>query len=133
MSETSTAEEICAYGRSLFERGLTFGSSGNISIRTGDGFLTTPTGVALDKLDPARLARGFRAKIRPKKHSCTLPCMPSGARPGPLAGTLIHLSGYGLGMSVQGALIAAAVTLYVAIAIGTARDTKSHAHGAGSV
>lgn len=50
-------EGICRLGRSLFERGLTFGSSGNISVRIDDGWLMTPTNVALDRLDPARLAR----------------------------------------------------------------------------
>ena len=57
MNNADIAEEICAYGRSLFERGLTFGSTGNISVRTADGFLMTPTGVALDRLEPGRLAR----------------------------------------------------------------------------
>ena len=46
-----------------------------------------------------------------------------------LAGTLIHLSGYGLGMAVQSALIAAAVVLYVPIAMGAARTRKSSAPG----
>ena len=34
MSETKLREEICRLGRSLFERGLTPGSSGNISVRS---------------------------------------------------------------------------------------------------
>ena len=42
---------------SLFERGLTFGSAGNISVRLDDGWLMTPTNVSLGRLDPARLAR----------------------------------------------------------------------------
>jgi len=33
MDETKLREEICRLGRSLFERGLTPGSSGNISVR----------------------------------------------------------------------------------------------------
>lgn len=48
-------EAICRLGQSFFRRGLTFGSSGNISLRVDGGFLMTPTGVALDALDPARL------------------------------------------------------------------------------
>ncbi len=43
--------------RSLFERGLTFGASGNISVRLDDGWLMTPTGVSMGDLDPARLSR----------------------------------------------------------------------------
>ncbi|MEQ8355785.1 MAG: aldolase [Kiloniellaceae bacterium] len=56
--ESRLREEICGYGRSLFQRGLTFGSSGNISaVLPGGGWLMTPTNVSLDRLDPARLAR----------------------------------------------------------------------------
>ena len=57
MSESRLRERICAVGRSLFGRGLTFGTTGNISVRLEDGFLTTPTNVSLGELDPARLAR----------------------------------------------------------------------------
>jgi len=57
MNETALREAIVRYGQSLFERGLTFGSSGNISARVADGWLMTPTNVALDRLDPARLAK----------------------------------------------------------------------------
>lgn len=50
-------ELICRFGRSLFERGLTAGSSGNISARLPDGgWLSTPTNVSLGFLDPARLS-----------------------------------------------------------------------------
>lgn len=56
--EARLREAICRIGRSLFERGLTFGSSGNLSVRLPDGgFLATPTNVALGDLDPGRLAR----------------------------------------------------------------------------
>ncbi len=56
--ETALRERICAIGHSLFLRGLTAGSSGNISARMADGgWLMTPTNVALGALDPARLAR----------------------------------------------------------------------------
>jgi ribulose-5-phosphate 4-epimerase/fuculose-1-phosphate aldolase len=58
MTETRLREQICLYGRSLFERGLTPGSSGNISVRLGDGgWLVTPTNASLGFLDPARLSR----------------------------------------------------------------------------
>ena len=58
MSETKLREQICLFSRSLFERGLTHGSSGNISIRLEDGgLLTTPTDSSLGFLDPARLTR----------------------------------------------------------------------------
>ena len=58
MTETRTREEICRLGRSLFERGLTPGSSGNISVRMDDGgWLVTPTNASLGSLDPARMSR----------------------------------------------------------------------------
>jgi 3-dehydro-4-phosphotetronate decarboxylase len=58
MSETRIREEICRLGRSLFERGLTPGSSGNISVKLDDGgWLVTPTNASLGFLDPSRLSR----------------------------------------------------------------------------
>lgn len=56
--ETRLRDEICRVGASLFDRGLTAGSSGNISVRLEDGgWLMTPTNVSLGALDPARLSR----------------------------------------------------------------------------
>ncbi|WP_457939777.1 3-oxo-tetronate 4-phosphate decarboxylase [Mesorhizobium sp. 10J20-29] len=65
MSEESRQREaICLFARSMFDRGLTHGSSGNISVRLSDGsVLMTPTGSSLGRLDPARLSKldaGFR-------------------------------------------------------------------------
>jgi ribulose-5-phosphate 4-epimerase/fuculose-1-phosphate aldolase len=58
MYESKLREDICRFGRSLFERGLTPGSSGNISLRLDDGgWLVTPTNASLGFLDPARLSR----------------------------------------------------------------------------
>ena len=58
MSEARLREDICRFGRSLFDRGLTPGSSGNISIRLSDGnWLVTPTNASLGFLDPARISR----------------------------------------------------------------------------
>ena len=57
LSEAGLREAICRLGGSLFSRGLTFGSSGNISVRLEDGWLMTPTNVSLGRLDPARLAK----------------------------------------------------------------------------
>lgn len=50
-------DKICATGASLFNRGLTHGSTGNISVRLDDGgWLMTPTGSSLGALDPDRLS-----------------------------------------------------------------------------
>lgn len=56
--ETRARDEICRVGASLFDRGLTVGSSGNISVRLDDGgWLMTPTNASMGALDPARLSR----------------------------------------------------------------------------
>lgn len=55
--EARLREDIARHGRSMFERGLTFGSSGNISARVDDGWLMTPTNVSLGRLDPAHIAK----------------------------------------------------------------------------
>jgi 3-dehydro-4-phosphotetronate decarboxylase len=57
MSQESDREAICAIGASIFARGLTAGSSGNISLRCGEGWLMTPTGSSLGRLEPARLSQ----------------------------------------------------------------------------
>lgn len=57
MIESRAREAICRLGDSMFRRGLTFGSSGNISVRLEDGrWLMTPTNVSMGDLDPARLS-----------------------------------------------------------------------------
>lgn len=55
--EARLRESICLVAKSMFDRGLTGGSSGNISARLSDGrLLVTPTGSSFGNLDPARLA-----------------------------------------------------------------------------
>lgn len=57
-SETRLRELICLLAKSMFDRGLTGGSTGNISARTEDGgLLVSPTGTSFGRLDPARLSR----------------------------------------------------------------------------
>jgi ribulose-5-phosphate 4-epimerase/fuculose-1-phosphate aldolase len=56
-AETVARDEIAEVGKSLFERGLTFGSTGNISVRLeSGGWLMTPTNASMGALDPARLS-----------------------------------------------------------------------------
>ena len=58
MDESTLREQICRFARSLFERGLTPGSSGNLSVRLDDGgWLVTPTESSMGFLDPARLSK----------------------------------------------------------------------------
>jgi ribulose-5-phosphate 4-epimerase/fuculose-1-phosphate aldolase len=56
-AEAKLREEIARLGRSIYERGLTHGSTGNISAKLDDGWLLTPTGSYLGRLDPARLSK----------------------------------------------------------------------------
>jgi len=58
MSENALRQDICTLAKSMFDRGLTGGSTGNISARTDDGgLLVSPTGTSFGRLDPARLSR----------------------------------------------------------------------------
>jgi ribulose-5-phosphate 4-epimerase/fuculose-1-phosphate aldolase len=64
MRENELREQICELAKSMFDRGLTGGSTGNISARTEDGgLLVSPTGTSFGRLDPARLSR-FNSKGR---------------------------------------------------------------------
>lgn len=57
MTETQLRDQICVLAKSMFDRGLTGGSTGNISARTEDGgLLVSPTGTSFGRLDPARLS-----------------------------------------------------------------------------
>lgn len=55
--EKELRTSIVRWGRSLFERGFTVGSSGNISVRFDDGYLVTPTNSCMGFLDPDSLSR----------------------------------------------------------------------------
>ena len=52
-TESHLREEIVRTSKSIFDRGLTHGSTGNISAKLEDGWLLTPTGSSLGTLDPA--------------------------------------------------------------------------------
>ncbi len=58
MSDDSKLRElICTLAKSMFDRGLTGGSTGNISARTAEGgLLVSPTGTSFGRLDPGRLS-----------------------------------------------------------------------------
>jgi ribulose-5-phosphate 4-epimerase/fuculose-1-phosphate aldolase len=56
-AELRLRERIVDIGRSLYQRGLSPGSSGNISTRLEDGWLLTPTNSCLGELDPSGLSK----------------------------------------------------------------------------
>ena len=57
MDEQEARHLIADLSASLFQRGFSVGSAGNISVRLPDGFLITPTNSSLGHLDPARISR----------------------------------------------------------------------------
>jgi ribulose-5-phosphate 4-epimerase/fuculose-1-phosphate aldolase len=56
VKQNALREALCWLAKSMYDRGLTHGSTGNLSMRTGDGYVMTPTGSSLGALDPARLS-----------------------------------------------------------------------------
>ncbi|WP_428490339.1 aldolase [Rhodopila sp.] len=55
--EQEMRELLCELAGSLFARGFSVGSAGNISVRLTDGYLMTPTNSSLGRLDPGRLSK----------------------------------------------------------------------------
>ena len=56
--ENALREEICRVGASLYQRGYTVGTAGNISARLSNGeMLMTPTNASMGSLDPGRLSK----------------------------------------------------------------------------
>lgn len=93
-TEAKLAEEICRVGSSLFNRGLTHGSTGNISAALPNGgWLMTPTGSSLGTLDPARLSRldatgRHTGGDKPTKEAFLHTCMYAKR---PKSGAVVHL------------------------------------------
>jgi 3-dehydro-4-phosphotetronate decarboxylase len=56
-TENETRQLLVELAGSLFARGFSVGSAGNISVRLSDGYLITPTNSSLGRLDPERLAK----------------------------------------------------------------------------
>jgi ribulose-5-phosphate 4-epimerase/fuculose-1-phosphate aldolase len=57
MTEYDLRILLCELAGSLFARGFSVGSAGNISARLDDGYLMTPTNSSLGRLDPPRLSK----------------------------------------------------------------------------
>ena len=125
LNESKLREEICRLGESLFTRGLTFGSAGNISARLEDGWLMTPTNFSLGGLDPARLAKldanGKLVSGEPPTKETFLHRAMYSERP--QAGAVVHLhSTYSVAVSVLADIDAANVlppiTAYYVMRVG---------------
>src|SRR5271165_2009916 len=57
MTEIETRRLLVGLAASLFARGYSVGSAGNISVRMADSYLITPTNSCLGRLDPTRLSK----------------------------------------------------------------------------
>ncbi|MGH6946667.1 MAG: 3-oxo-tetronate 4-phosphate decarboxylase [Kiloniellales bacterium] len=57
MKEARLREDMVRLSHSLFERGFSVGSAGNVSAVVDDGLLVTPTDSSLGALDPARISK----------------------------------------------------------------------------
>ena len=94
MSEDALRALLVSLGASLFARGFSVGSAGNISVRLPDGgYLITPTNSSLGRLDPARLARldGAFTHIAGDRPSKEVFMHRAFYRARPEAGAVVHL------------------------------------------
>ena len=57
MDEAATRDLLVVLAKSLFDRGFSVGSAGNISVRLADGYLMTPTNSSLGRLEAGRLSK----------------------------------------------------------------------------
>jgi 3-dehydro-4-phosphotetronate decarboxylase len=55
--ESQARQTMVRLGASLYQRGYTVGSAGNLSVRLADGFLITPTDACLGNLDQAAISK----------------------------------------------------------------------------
>jgi len=93
MTEDATRRLLVELAGSLFARGFSVGSAGNISVRIDGGYLITPTNSSLGRLDPARLAKlddGF-AHVAGDKPSKEVFMHRAFYMARPQAGAVVHL------------------------------------------
>jgi ribulose-5-phosphate 4-epimerase/fuculose-1-phosphate aldolase len=93
MDERALRAELALLAKSLFDRGYSVGTAGNISVRLPDGWLMTPTNSCLGRLDPGRISKlapdwSHVAGDKPSKevflHRAVLTARPE-------AGAVVHL------------------------------------------
>lgn len=125
MNEHKQREEIVLLGKSMYDRGLTHGGTGNISVRLNDGWLLTPTGLSLGRLDPARLSkldwqgRHIGGDLPSKEAMLHLAMY----QERPVSGAVVHLhSTHSVAVSVLDQLdpedVLPAITAYYAMRVG---------------
>jgi len=125
--ETKTRDDIVRAGKSIFDRGLTFGSTGNISVKMSDGrMLMTPTNASLGSLLPERLSLFSAEGVhlggdKPTKEAFLHRCMYC-ARPHGKAVVHLH-STYSVAVSILKDVdekdVLPALTAYYVMRVGT--------------
>jgi len=135
-TESTLRERFAELGASLYDRGLTPGSSGNLSARLDDGFLLTPTNSCLGRLDPARVTKlDLQGRVvsgdQPSKESFLHLAM---YRERPASGAVVHLhSTHAVAVSVLDGLDPEqplpAITAYYVMRIGRLKLLPYYAPG----
>jgi ribulose-5-phosphate 4-epimerase/fuculose-1-phosphate aldolase len=137
MTEDALRDRIAKVARSLYDRGLTHGSTGNISARLPDGrWLVTPTGSSFGSLDASRIslldeAGTLLAGDKPSKETFLHRAM---YRERPRAAAVVHLhSTHSVAVSVLAEIDPADVlpplTAYYVMRIGTLPLVPYHPPG----
>ena len=137
---TGVRRQVVELGASLFARRLTFGRTGNISVRDGENILVTPTGASLGALDPDALSvidqRGRHVDGPKPSKEAFLHAAVYRARPG--AGAVVHLhSTYSVAVSCLDGLpehdVLPPLTAYYVMRVGTLPLLPYHAPGDGTL
>jgi ribulose-5-phosphate 4-epimerase/fuculose-1-phosphate aldolase len=92
-SEELAINQLIDISRSMFYRGYSFGTAGNVSVRAGETILATPTGSSLGNLDKRQIARcdlsgNVAGSAKPTKE---LPFHLAVYRARPQANAVVHL------------------------------------------
>jgi len=125
--ETKLRDEIARVGKSIFDRGLTFGSTGNISARLSSGeILMTPTNASLGGLEPGRLSKFSAEGVhvsgdKPTKEAFLHQCMYCQKR---MSGAVVHLhSTHSVAVSILADIdpenVLPALTAYYVMRVGS--------------
>lgn len=126
MTEDEVREALVRHGRSLFARGYSCGTSGNLSVRLSNGgYLMTPTNVSLGSLEPGRLSTldssGAHLNGPPPTKEAWLHMAMYTSRPGDAAVVHLH-STYATALSCltdrPAADVLPAMTPYVVMRVG---------------
>jgi ribulose-5-phosphate 4-epimerase/fuculose-1-phosphate aldolase len=91
--QLEAARELCDVALSLYQRGYTFGTAGNMSVRCGDVVLITPTNSSFGRLTPGMIARVdlAGASLGGAKPSKELPFHLAAYEADSSAGAVVHL------------------------------------------